>query len=80
MSLLDDARRRVKRAGPSCKIKVIAEAHADRADEVADLLAAVPESIPFTVAADTLSEAFDLSVKPDSVSRHVRGKCGCEPA
>jgi hypothetical protein len=78
VSLLEIATSRVRLRGPACSAKAYLARHSERADEIRELFAAAPDSIPFTVVADTLSEAFHDPIKAAPLSRHIRGKCGCD--
>ena len=80
MSLLALALERNLRKGPPCSVKLLLEQKADRADEIRELLAVTGSQVPYVVASETLNEALDVIVNPATLSRHVRRKCGCEPA
>lgn len=80
MSLLDAAKANVRKRGPECSISRLLRTHPEQLDDIRELLAATPEPIPYTVAAETLAEAFDEKVLDDALSRHIRKRCSCEPA
>lgn len=79
-TLLDQARLRNKKPGPICAVKSAIENDATPDHQVAELIAACRRrEIQFTTAAIVLGEA-GIELKNDSISRHVRGVCGCRVA
>lgn len=78
-SLLDAARARVAKKGPSCTIEILRVSNEDRLKDIDELLANTGSGreVPYTVAAALLSEEFNTKIPDGTLSRHVRGACAC---
>jgi len=80
-SLLDVARVRAagKKRGGLCTIEALRRKHAAKAKEIDELIASSGPAgdVPYSVAAEILSETFDTRIKGDVVSRHNRRVCVC---
>jgi hypothetical protein len=86
VSLLELARTKVRRKGPQCSILTLIYSHPDRRNEIHELLdnsgkdeddQPRGDGLPYSVAAETLSTMGSGKVLGDTVSRHIRGRCGC---
>jgi hypothetical protein len=88
-SLLDAALFKIKDKGPQCSIKTLLVQYPDKAGEIAELLANTGKDknnqprgrgLPFSVAAETLSDGFRRGQTPldgATISRHINGRCSC---
>lgn len=83
-SLLDLARSKVKTKGPDCTFR-----HLLPNPAIEELLANTGnlpdgrkrgDGLPYSVAGETLTDSLGFKVNGDTVSRHLRNKCGCEPS
>ena len=75
-SLLDLARAEVRKPGPYCGVRIAREANPELADQVVELIDNTPAPIPYKVASATLAKV-NITLRPDAISRHRRGECGC---
>ena len=82
-SLLSRAKSKVHARRPLCTFAVIYSQNATKEPEIRELLdncGEAGERLPYSVVADTLNEGLGTKIDGQTVSRHVRGKCGCESA
>lgn len=78
-SLLDLARAEVRKPGPYCSVRVACESNPILSGEIAELIENTPVPITYKAASVTLGKV-GITVKPDAISRHRRGECGCRDA
>jgi hypothetical protein len=76
LSLLELAQSKSKTRGPECTVTVRMRDHPEHATQIQELIDATPTPIQYSTAADTFQEV-GIDLKPDTISRHRRGKCAC---
>ena len=80
-TLLALALSRRKARGSRCTITRILESNPDKADQIRDLIANSGEGrgqeISYATSAEVISEATGTKIEGQTISRHLRGRCGC---
>lgn len=59
-----------------CGVPRMLREHPDMADEIGELMAALPIQVNYNIAEATLKES-GIRVSANTLSRHVRGRCSC---
>lgn len=83
MSLLEDARSKVRRRGPVCSVASYVDRNPEIEEELLDMLRGWPD-ITFTAMAEALQDR-NIDLNDDQLARHYRsvvarkpGGCRCE--
>jgi len=78
-TLLDAARARVAKRGPTCTVGMLLESNPARRVEIDELIAnaGADRPVPYTIAAVLLSEEFQVKIRGATLSRHAQGACAC---
>ena len=80
-TLLALALSRRKARGTRCTIARILSS-SDKAEQIRDLIANSGEGrgqeISYATSAEVISEATGVKIEGQTISRHLRGRCGCE--
>lgn len=75
-SLLEQAKLRNGRPGPTCGVAVVIKEH-ELSDEVADLMAACArKEVQYRTASKVLQDA-GIHLRSDAISRHSNRQCAC---
>lgn len=85
-SLLERARSKLKGRRPSCSVQTLLDDHSDpQLRELLDNTGRTKsgekrgEGLNYSVTAETINEAFNLKIDGATISRHLAGKCACNP-
>ena len=78
VSLLDEAKGRMKHTGPACTVAVMYATFPDAKQQINELLAeVVAERIYASVAGAVLRDKLGADVRDEAIRRHTRGHCRC---
>lgn len=77
MSFLTEALEQQRAHGPDCGVVKTTNAHPDVAKDILELIEGTRDKrVSYSNAAAVL-KGHGIHLNPDTISRHVRGQCGC---